>query len=123
MLDSENLSTCTFSIDWKRTDGNLLAVCGSYKTIKVYDIRQMSVAKTLENIFSSERRSVKFRLNILFKKSGWIRVVKWDPSGTCLAAGGEELSVKVIDFATEKINYSKFTDSSRKNEIFFIDMI
>lgn len=83
----------------------------------------MSVAKTLENIFSSERRSVKFRLNILFKKSGWIRVVKWDPSGTCLAAGGEELSVKVIDFATEKINYSKFTDSSRKNEIFFIDMI
>ena len=63
--------------------------------MKIFDRRQGKIIKCLNNIHS-----------------GPINCVRWDPLGNRLVTASYDRSVKVIDFANEKVIYTGETDDS-----------
>ena len=80
------MSTCW--IDVYPTDANLLAASGNDDNIKIYDRRVSKIVKTFKSIHSSKTclntNDLIHLRNSFINILGWIRFVRWIPSGDML---------------------------------------
>lgn len=109
------------SLDW-RNDGNILICGGSHEpgknvTLKVYDTRKRKAVKTYENRHQSTK-NVFIIVNYCSFFQDQILSMRWNSDGSLLATASADGTVKVAEFASDKILFEgKTPDGSKYSHI------
>ena len=112
--------TCkgTTWIDVCQNDGNLLASCGYDKIINIFDKRVSKIIKTFRGFFGGlhSGKNINLFKKLTFKLLflDYVNCVRWSPSGDKLASASEDQTVKLLDFKTGKVLYTRKTSDKSK---------
>lgn len=105
IVDRFDAKPDTYWIDVCPNNGNLVAVIGHYKNVKILDKRESKVVKVILGCPSCKIHSILWTLILILVNY----CVRWSPNGDMLATAGPcTETVKLFDFKTEKeLDYKK----------------
>jgi len=92
MIFAENIQPYSQHINWIdwNDDGNLLSLCSREKDVKIFDVREGAIVRSITNLHKDE-----------------INCVKWSPSSKMILTGSSDGTMRITDFKTEKMIHSE----------------